>query len=396
MSTASPSSSIEYASAGRSDAAEEFLGISFSAWLRIALMAALMIALFRFNLWRLWLKTNPVTGEANWGHSMVVPFIGLYYLYIHREELLKARVYTAWTGLPVMLLGVMLFAYGIWPGQNDFLKDFGMVVTLFGVVLLLAGWQVIRIAWFPIAFLVVGIPWPGLVYSWVAGPLQSLAAEVAVKVLQLTGVDAAAYGTKISIARGGGLPARTLNVAEACAGLRSLMTFIAVGGAVAFLSARPLWQKFLVMASAVPIAIFCNVMRVSGQGLLDFYVSQELSEGFAHAFVGMIMLIPAFFLILLIGWCLDKIFIDEVENKAALARASTKLVVTPFKPTQAMPATVSPISSAIRNAARKVNRRPVTQAGAVLPPLSPRAQAAARRVRPAGDSSGAELGSDTQ
>src|SRR6201999_446399 len=104
------------------------------------------------------------------------------------------------------------------------------------------------------------------------------------------------------------------NVAEACAGMRSLMTFIAVGGAIAFLSARPLWQKIVITLSAIPIAIGCNVMRVSGQGLLDHYVSQKLSESFAHQFVGMIMLVPAFFLILFVGYVLDRVYIEEADE----------------------------------------------------------------------------------
>jgi exosortase len=113
-------------------------------------------------------------------------------------------------------------------------------------------------------------------------------------------------------------PMRSLNVAEACAGLRSLMTFISVGAAVAFLSSRPLWQKIIMTLSAIPIAISCNVMRVAGQGLLHNYVSEKLSESFAHQFVGLVMLVPAFFLILLVGWLLDQIFVEEVEAPKAV------------------------------------------------------------------------------
>src|SRR5690606_19253843 len=115
-------------------------------------------------------------------------------------------------------------------------------------------------------------------------------------------------------------------VAEACAGLKSLMTFLTVGAAMAFLSARPMWQKLILTASAIPIAIFCNTMRVAGQGLLDYYVSRDISQGFAHQFSGLIMLIPAFFLLLLVGWILDRLFIEEVDDKAALvaeAQSST-------------------------------------------------------------------------
>ncbi len=348
---------------------ESCLGLSVLAWAKIGIVAILFVALFRFNLVRLWLKTNPFTGEPNWGHAVCIPFIGLYYLYIHREELLltpvnplrvgqwtRMRIISAaavigagllaWLlsmlassdlmerpaqalivlglfalllnwGLGTLLFGILLFLYGIWPGQNDFLKDVGMVVALFGVVSLLTGWDVVRIVWFPIAFLVCGIPWPGLVYSWIAGPLQVLAAQVAVGVLQFTGVTAGSSGTKIFIG-GFDQQMRTLNVAEACAGLRSLMTFISVGAAVAFLSSRRLWQKAVITLSAIPIAIFCNVMRVSGQGLLDHYVSQELSQSFAHQFVGLIMLVPAFFLILLVGWALDQIWVEELRNKREL------------------------------------------------------------------------------
>src|SRR5437764_8151390 len=111
-----------------------------------------------------------------------------------------------------------------------------------------------KYAYFPIVYLVCGIPWPPLVYSYIASPLQTFAAKVAVVTLRFTGVNAYRTGTKINM---GGItePLRTLNVAEACAGLRSLMTFITVGMAVAFLPARPRWRKLVITASAMPIAI---------------------------------------------------------------------------------------------------------------------------------------------
>jgi exosortase len=176
-----------------------------------------------------------------------------------------------------------------------------------------------------------------------AMPLQNIAANVAVFTLQLTGVESTVSGTKIIIGNGITTAQHTLNVAEACAGLRSLLTFISVAAAVAFLSSRPLWQKLFITASAVPIAIACNVMRVSGQGLLDHYWSREMSEGFAHQFVGMVMLVPAFFLILGVCWLLDQIFVEEVsEPEPASAskrppRRTAKLVAVgdaPRRPVQ--------------------------------------------------------------
>jgi exosortase len=354
--------------------------MSLLTFLKTLIITALFAATFRFNLRRLWEKTNPIYGEANWGHAICVPIIGLYYLYLNRDALraapiepllagrfTRARFVSAaialvsgigvyflvpklfhfqdllmapiqgvglglallgvlaaifdW-GIALLLFGLLTFQYGIWPGRNDWTSDTGMLITLFGVVLLLFGWKVMRIAWFPIVFLTCAVPWPPLLYSKVAMPLQELAAKVAVGTLNLTGVDAVQAGTKIFMPRPG-LPDRSLNVAEACAGMRSLMTFISVGGAVAFLSNRPLWQRILITLSAIPIAIFCNVMRVAGQGLLDHYWSEQISEGFAHQFVGLVMLMPAFFLILLVGWILDQIFIEEVDDGPKGAKAST-------------------------------------------------------------------------
>jgi exosortase len=366
----------------RPASAQAWLGLSVDAWGQAAVIAVLFAAVFWHNLVRLWLKTNPFTGEANWGHSCFVPLVGLYFLFVNRETLLaadgrpfvwgpigrpgrlwagvallavgavvalwcghhadpsggalnlariKALVFppacgTALLGAAVLLLdwslaatlgGLLLFVYGIWPGQNDYLKDLGMVVTLFGIVLLLCGPGVMRTAWFPIAFLICAIPWPGLVYSWVAEPLSKGAAWVAVQTLNVTGVEAMTSGTKIVIYGNNGIPQRVLNVAEACAGMRSLMTFISVAAAIAFLSARPLWQRLVMVASAVPIAIGCNVMRISGQGLLDHYVSPNWSESYAHQMVGTMMLIPAFLLILAVGWVLDQLFIEEADDPAA-------------------------------------------------------------------------------
>jgi exosortase len=347
-----------------------YLGLTMDAWVKVAILAPLFIAVYWLVLRWLWDKTNPINGEANWGHAICIPAVGLYYLFINRDELLRQpieplllgklmnpwRLYPAlamivigaatWLlgpaasplvgesgllvatfgilvllfdwGLGSLLFGLRLFAYGIWPGQNQFVQGCAMIVTLFGMVLMLTGWRVMQYAYFPIFYLICGIPWPALVYSYIAAPLQTLAARAAVVTLRFTGVNAYRTGTKINM---GGItePLRTLNVAEACAGLRSLMTFITVGVAVAFLSARPFWQKIIISLSAIPIAIGCNVMRVAGQGLLDHYVSRQLSESFAHQFVGLVMLVPAFFMILLVGWILDHLFVEEAELRQAEA-----------------------------------------------------------------------------
>jgi len=433
VSSAINQSSLNYDSVLRS-AQPRYGGITLSGWLAIVSVTGLMVVIFWFNLTRLWGKTNPFNGEGDWGHAIVVPLIGLYYLFLNRDELLKekvepllltggfrGRVWGAagllgvaagayvlgpvlvpsqgeilqkgamglagmaglvlvlnW-GIAMILAGLVFFAAAIWPVQNDYFKDLGMVATLFGVVLTLCGWGVMRIAWFPIVFLICALPWPGLFYSWVAGPLQLLAAQAAVFVLQVSGVDAFQSGTKINIG------ARVLNVAEACAGLKSLMTFVTLGAALAFLSTRPLWQKLFVVAMAVPVAIFCNVMRVAGQGLLDHYVSPQLSENFAHQFVGIVMLIPAFFILGLLLWTLDQLFVDEADEETARAaamagKASVGLAMVASSPGVIVAVKRAPTTTAPAAVATIASPAPVagTAAGAVaatptfIPPSPPR------------------------
>ncbi len=380
---------------------DRFWGLTLTTWVQIITVAALMCALFRFNLVRLWGKTNPFNGQdPNWQHSIFVPLIGIYYLYIHRDELMRAAGKPAKRelsirilailglllvgsvtgmlfatgsidsslllcalltlgmaisavvplasvfGTALMLSGLLIFAFGIYPGQNDYFKDLGMVITLFGVATLLAGWPVMKVAWFPIVFLVVALPWPELVYAKLAWPLQQLAASAAVGTLRIFNVDAQNFGTKILMRGEHGDP-RMLNVAEACAGLKSVMTFLMVAGTVAFLGSKPLWEKIVITLSAIPIAIFCNTMRVSGQGLLDYYWSHDASVGFAHQFVGLMMLIPGFFLILVVSWVLEKIFIEEVDReklaKAGAARSKRIVVEVPKRPEPAVEGEAKPV-----------------------------------------------------
>jgi exosortase len=359
-------------------------------WVKVGILTFLVALAFWPNLRRLWLKTRPFYGEPNWAHAFTVPLIGLWYLYTKRDDLLATEVKPGWAGLGILLGGLVVWAYGIYPGQNHFVSDFGIIVSLFGLVTLLCGWRVMRVAWFPILFLVCALPWPEQLYEKVAWPLQLLAAKVAVHALQLTGVDAGHNGsTKISMITGDGT-IRTLNVAEACAGMRSLMTFVTVGAAVAFLSARPLWQKLIVTASAVPIAIACNVMRVSGQGILDRYVSQKVSEGFAHQFVGLVMMVPAFLLILLVGYVLDNLFIEEAPTRSTGAPKLIARKPQAPKP-QASPA-VPTVVAATPTVMSSSARRPAVVGGVVPPPpsvsLRNRPANAPLRRRPPGGNAG--------
>jgi len=111
-----------------------YYGLSMETWIKVGILGALFMAVYWLVLRWLWDKTNPIYGEANWGHAICIPVVGLYYLYIHREELLKTPVRPNWAGLGMVLLGIAMLVYGIYPGQNQFFQGVAMVVALFGIV----------------------------------------------------------------------------------------------------------------------------------------------------------------------------------------------------------------------------------------------------------------------
>src|SRR5438128_9994599 len=124
MSELSIVSGVEYAGPGTQNAPRTCYGLSSDAWMRIGVLALLMIGLFWPNLRRLWLKTNPVTGEADWGHAFFVPLIGAYCVYRDRDALLKACVETSYLRRVIMRGGRPLFDYVVWAGERHFVRPF--------------------------------------------------------------------------------------------------------------------------------------------------------------------------------------------------------------------------------------------------------------------------------
>ena len=265
--------------------------------------------MFHVNLIRLWQATNPISGDPSWGHAIYLPFIGLAYLNLRRPLIANLHPSPARWALLLLIGGIAMFAYGIcmasvFPALSSFVQDVGMIVTLYGTVLAIFGWAIAKWALFPIGYLLCGIPWPPTLIDITTAPLQHLAATASIWILAFSPLNVVQVGNTIHVLAMTG-PDRVLEVAEACAGLRSIAVFIAIGLAVAFLPERSLWKAIVISLFAVPIAISCNVMRIVGDVLLDHYVSHALSEGFYHTFTGVVLLVPGVFLFLIVGRALD-------------------------------------------------------------------------------------------
>jgi len=232
--------------------------------------------------------------DENYSHGFLVPIIAGYFLYTRWTKLKDATVMPCYKGLAVILLGLFLLLAG-WLGTEFFTMRISLIVLLAGLVLCLLGTTVFRIVALPLSYLFFMVPLPYIVYDAVAFPLKLFVTKVSVAALKMMGVMVLREGNIIMF------PATTLEVADACSGIRSLVSLLALATAFAFFQNSTPWKRFILICSAVPIAIITNAMRVIMTGLLAQHWGAKAAEGFFHEFSGLVMFAVALLMLVSLG-----------------------------------------------------------------------------------------------
>lgn len=283
--------------------------ISPTGWIKILIITILFCILFRHDIYRMvviWWR------DGNWSHGFIIPLFSLYFLNQRKEKLYNIEFKTNWLGLILLILSIFGYVACIYPLKMGYPRLLAMLVAIFGIVLLCCGWQTLKVTWLPILFLFFAMPLPTRVYVWLTLPMRRWASQVAAAFLNLIpGLEAFASGVVIDGFYKG--EAFQLNVAEACAGMRLMMAFFALSVAMAYLSERPLWHRIVLVLSALPIALFCNFIRVIITGIIYIMVNPLLARGGFHTTLGLLMLPLAFFIYWLIAELLNSIYIVEEE-----------------------------------------------------------------------------------
>ena len=270
-------------------------------WIWMGLLAAGFFLLYRINFEQLlsvWLN-NP-----NFSLGLAIGPLAGWLVYLHWERLQQLPVERQALGLALLVFGVASQVLFLVCGQIQF-SHMSMFVVLFGLVLWLLGWEHLKILWLPICYLVFMINPPQALYVKLTTPLQYISASLGVHLLPLFGIHAVRTATQINIQTG--TQWQSLNVAEACSGIRLLTAFFALAIILAYSTNRPVWQKIILALWALPVAIFCNGLRVSVTGVLLLTLGPQWARGSTHADVGLLMLAPA----LLLQWGLARL-IDAV------------------------------------------------------------------------------------
>jgi exosortase len=221
-------------------------------------------------------------------------------LWRERDRWLGTEIKPNNFGLLVML-GAVVILLGGSLGAELFTSRSSLLILLVGMILFLAGWKMLRAVSFPLAFLILMIPIPVLIYNQITFPLQLLASRFATFWLELVRVPVLREGNVLI------LPNYTLEVVEACSGIRSLMTLLTLAIAYGFLVERRRWVRYALTILMVPIAIVSNAIRIMGTGVLTFHFGPKAAEGFFHEFSGWIIFLAALLLMFLCHWILRHI-----------------------------------------------------------------------------------------
>jgi exosortase len=227
--------------------------------------------------------------DPDYGHGFLVPLFSGYVVWRRREQWLKSESKPANFGLLVMVGAVVLLLAGSL-GAELFTSRVSLLALLAGMILFLAGWKMLRAVSFPLAFLLLMIPIPVIIYNQITFPLQLLASRFATFWLEVVQVPVLREGNVLI------LPNYSLEVVEACSGIRSLMTLITLAVAYGYLLEPRRWARYVLVILMIPIAIVSNAIRIMGTGVLTYRFGPKAAEGFFHEFSGWVIFLAALLL----------------------------------------------------------------------------------------------------
>ena len=247
--------------------------------------------------------------DPDYGHGFVVPLFVGYVVYQRRHELRQVPLEPSNLGFPVMLGAIVLFLAGTL-GAELFVSRSSLLFMFGGMILFFAGWKMLRAVAFPLLFLVLMIPLPALIYNQATFPLQLLASRLASNSLELFGVPVLREGNVLV------LPNYSLEVVEACSGIRSLMSLIALAVAYGYFVEKRLWARITLVVLMVPIAVASNALRVIGAGIVTYFWGPQYAEGFFHFFQGWLIFVSAVACMIFVHWMLTHLAQSSREASA--------------------------------------------------------------------------------
>jgi exosortase len=246
----------------------------------------------------------------DYSHGFLVPFFSLFLLWDKRTVLANTPIRPTWRGIPLVLMAIAILILGVY-GVDLFTARISFVFLAAGIIWTMSGWPMLRELRFPLLVLVLAIPFPTIIFNQITFPLQLFASRIASQILPMLGVPVLLQGNVIQ------LPVMKLEVAEACSGIRSLMSLFTLAIFYGYFLERTPRARLLLALASIPIAVTANVFRIVGTGLCVQYWDPDKALGFFHEFSGWVMFVISLACLYLVHRLLRLIFpADAVPAKA--------------------------------------------------------------------------------
>ncbi len=239
-------------------------------------------------LWLYWSILGHLISQwwhnPNFSHGFFVPLFSAFIIWQEHDKLARLPVRPSWSGFLLVVLGIFVLILGQM-GAELFLSRSSLLLMLAGLTVIFFGWNHFRATFFPWAFLILMIPIPAIIFNQITFPLQLFTSRVAAPVLSVLGVPVLREGNVINLA------SMQLEVAEACSGIRSLMSLVTLAIIYGYLMEKRLWVRCVLAIASVPIAVVANAVRIIGTGLMVQYWDPDKAEGYFHASWGWIIFV---------------------------------------------------------------------------------------------------------
>ena len=225
--------------------------------------------------------------DADYSHGFLVPLLSAYLIWQRRDKLRLVPRRPSLSGMVVVLLALGLFFIGSL-GAELFLARFSLLCAICGLIVYFCGWAMLRAMAFPMGFLLFAIPIPVVVYNEIVFPLQFIASKFATWALETLNLFPIMREGNVLI-----LPGMSLEVVEACSGIRSLMSLLALAAGFGYLVERSTLARWILIVAMVPLAIISNGTRVMLTAIMANYMGPRAAEGFMHEFSGWVIFVVA-------------------------------------------------------------------------------------------------------
>jgi exosortase len=250
-------------------------------WLPYASLVFLLVVLY----YRVGIKlVYDWSTIPDYSHGFLVPFFVAFLIWDKRKVLQSTPIRQSWLGIPLVLFSLAVLILGIY-GVELFTSRMSFIFLMAGLIWTFFGWAMVRALRFPLLVLVLAIPFPAILFNQITFPLQLLASRIASDILPLLGVPTLHEGNVIE------LPVMKLEVAEACSGIRSLMSLFTLAVFYGYFLERTTRRRVILALASIPIAVTANVARIVGTGLCVQYWDPEKALGFFHEFSGWVMFV---------------------------------------------------------------------------------------------------------